>query len=261
MTLTKTSRQTPPAYSPSGLIRPGKERGVAMSKQDITDVIGAFARAADDAKRLGFDGVEIHGAHGYLLDQFFWEGTNQRDDEYGGGLIERTQFVVEIVEAIRSRVGSDFPICLRWSQWKQQDYEAKLASTPEELDGFLAPLCDAGVDIFHCSTRRFWEPEFEGSSLNLAGWVKKLTGKATITVGSVGLNGQFIDEAKRDMVDRAGTDTAKLKELQSRMDAEEFDMVAVGRALLQDPEWVLKLRDDRLNEMRDYTKASLMTLV
>ena len=250
-----------PAYSPSGLIRPGKERGAAMTQQDIDDVINAFANSAAAAQRLGYDGVEIHGAHGYLLDQFFWEGTNQRDDQYGGDLVKRTRFVVEIVTAIREKVGADYPICLRWSQWKQQDYDARLATTPEELDAFLAPLSEAGVDIFHCSTRRFWEPEFDGSSLNLAGWAKKLTGKATMTVGSVGLNSQFIDEEQRDMVDQSGSDTAKLDDLLQRLQDEEFDLVAVGRALLQDPEWVLKVRDGRLDELQDYTKASLMTLV
>mgnify|MGYP005689692451 FL=1 len=73
-----------PGYSPSGLFKPGKENGHAMTKEDIQDVVRAFAESAKAAKEVGFDGVEIHGAHGYLLDQFFWEGTNQRDDEYGG---------------------------------------------------------------------------------------------------------------------------------------------------------------------------------
>ena len=250
-----------PAFSPSGLIMPGKQRGTAMTQQDIDDVIEAFASGAADAQRLGFDGVEIHGAHGYLLDQFFWAGTNQRDDQYGGDLVTRTRFVVDLIAAVRDRVGAEFPICLRWSQWKQQDYNAKLAETPAELEMFLTPLCDAGVDIFHCSTRRFWEPEFDGSELNLAGWTKKLTGKTTITVGSVGLNGQFIDEEKHDMVDQSGADSTKLAQLDHGIGAGEFDLVAVGRALLQDPEWVLKVQAGRLDELQSYTKASLMTLV
>ncbi|VFT60326.1 oxidoreductase [Pseudomonas aeruginosa] len=135
------------------------------------------------------DGVEIHGAHGYLIDQFFWEGSNQRDDEYGGSLANRSRFAVELVRAVRAAVGADFPIIFRFSQWKQQDYSARLVETPESLREFLAPLVEAGVDIFHCSTRRFWIPEFEGSELNLAGWTRELTGKPTITVGNVGLDG------------------------------------------------------------------------
>ena len=164
-----------------------------MSDADIADVIAAFATSARHAKELGFDGVEMHGAHGYLIDQFFWEGTNERDDAYGGDLGERTTFRRRDRRApCAGAVGPDFPILLRFSQWKQQDFAAKLAPTPQELEQFLAPLVDAGVDVFHCSTRRFWEPEFEGSDLNLAGWTKKLTGKPTITVGSVGLNQEFI---------------------------------------------------------------------
>jgi len=252
-----------PGYSPSGLFKPGKENGVAMSKDDIAEVVEAFAQAAADAKEIGFDAIEIHGAHGYLIDQFFWEGTNVRDDEYGGDLVARTRFAVEIIKAIRERVGEDFPIILRFSQWKQQDYSARLANTPEELNAFLQPLVEAGVDIFHCSTRRYWEKEFDNSDLNLAGWTKELTGKPVITVGSVGLDSSFIDEDGKSMgmSDQAGAASGSVQELASRLAQHEFDLVAVGRALLQDPEWVLKVKEDRLDELQDFTKASLMKLV
>ncbi len=250
-----------PGYSPSGMVKAGKENGVAMSKDDIQEVIEAFAQAAEDSKRIGFDAVEVHGAHGYLIDQFFWEGSNQRTDEYGGDLVARTRFACEIVSAIRDRVGPDFPIIFRFSQWKQQDYSARLCETPEELEAFLKPLVEAGVDIFHCSTRRFWEKEFAGSDLNLAGWTKKITGKPVITVGSVGLNASFIDEDKRDMVDASGVATASIDELGQRMAAGEFELVAVGRALLQDPEWVLKVKAGRYDELEDYDKKSLMQLM
>ena len=247
-----------PGYSPSGLFAPGKPNGKAMSLEDIQDVIIAFADAAQDARALGFDGVEIHGAHGYLLDQFLWEGTNQRDDEYGGSLENRLRFVVEIVEAVRHRVGPDFPIMLRFSQWKQQDYEAKLVNTPEELEQFLMPLVDAGVDIFHASTRRFWEPEFEGSNLNLAGWTQKLSGKPTMSVGSVGLTEDFISgtfASKKDAVEQAGID-----ELVERMNNHEFELIAVGRALLQDPEWLVKVKEGRLADVEAFAKKSLARL-
>lgn len=250
-----------PAYSPSGLVTPRRERGVAMTQADIDDVIDAFAQAAEDAQRIGFDGVEIHGAHGYLIDQFFWEGTNRREDKYGGDLVSRTRFAAEIISAIRDRVGAKFPIILRYSQWKQQDYNAKLAQTPDELAKFLSPLVAAGVDIFHCSTRRFWEPEFPNSPLNLAGWTKRLSYKPTITVGSVGLNAEFIDVKRRNMVDKSEADPERLTTLMNRVEKYEFDLVAVGRALLQDPEWVIKVREGRLDELQNYTKASLMKLI
>lgn len=251
-----------PGYSPSGLFMPGKKNGVAMTQQDIDEVVQAFAQAAFDSKEIGFDAIEIHGAHGYLIDQFFWEGTNQRDDSYGGDLAARTKFAVEIVEAIRERVGADFPIIFRFSQWKQQNYDARLAETPEELKAFLTPLVDAGVDIFHCSTRRYWEKEFKGSDLNLAGWTKELTGKPTITVGSVGLNTSFIGaEHGAQMSPQAGIETSSITNLAECLGQEKFDLVAVGRALLQDPEWVIKVHENRLDELQDYSKDSLEKLV
>ena len=131
-----------------------------MTQADIDRVIDAFGRAAADAKRIGCDGIEIHAAHGYLVDEFFWQRMNFRRDRYGGDGIARTRFAVEVIEQCRRAVGEEFPILFRYSQWKQQDYHARLASTPEELAAFLQPLADAGVDLFDCSTRRFWEPEF-----------------------------------------------------------------------------------------------------
>jgi 2,4-dienoyl-CoA reductase-like NADH-dependent reductase (Old Yellow Enzyme family) len=156
-----------PFEGPSGCVAPGKIGGVAMTEHDIAETIGAFAQAAADAKALGFDAVEIHGAHGYLIDQFFWHPTNQRTDRYGGqSLAERSRFAAELVRAVRTAVGPDFPVCLRVSQWKLQDYAAKLATTPQEMEAWLVPLAEAGVDIFHCSQRRFWETEFAGSDLS-----------------------------------------------------------------------------------------------
>ena len=121
-----------PAYSPSGLLSPNKLNGKAMRQGDVDEVIAAFVDAAVNAQKLGFDGVEIHGAHGYLLDQFFWEKTNLREDQYGGDIAGRTRFGVELIEKIRAAVGVSFPIVLRYSQWKLQNYVLKLAATPEE---------------------------------------------------------------------------------------------------------------------------------
>ena len=98
-----------------------------MTQSDIDAAVQAYAQAARSAQQVGFDGVELHGAHGYLIDQFFWEKTNQRTDCYGGDLIARTRFACEAVRETRQRVGPDFPVALRISQWKIGDYEAKLA--------------------------------------------------------------------------------------------------------------------------------------
>jgi len=245
-----------PAVGPSGL-RIGAEEatGKAMTRRDLDDVIGAFAEAAADAERIGFDGVEIHGAHGYLVDQFLWEGTNRRTDAYGGDPVARAAFGAEIVAAVRERVSPEFPVIFRYSQWKQEAYDARLAETPEQLEAILAPLAAAGVDAFHASTRRYWIPEFDGSDLNLAGWTKKLTGKPTITVGSVGLDGEFLGAFAGQ-----GSGLKGIDDLLDRLESEEFDFVAVGRALLQDPEWAAKVLDGRFGELAPYDAASLKTL-
>jgi 2,4-dienoyl-CoA reductase-like NADH-dependent reductase (Old Yellow Enzyme family) len=245
-----------PAVGPSGLVTAGAEpTGKAMTQKDVDDVIGAFAEAAAAAERIGFDGVEIHGAHGYLLDQFLWEGTNRRTDAYGGDLVARTKFSAEIVAAVRETVSPDFPVLFRYSQWKQQDYTARLAETPEELEAVLTPLAAAGVDAFHASTRRYWLPEFDGSDLNLAGWTKKLTGKPAITVGSVGLDGEFLRSFQGE-----GAQVKSIDNLLDRLESEEFDLVAVGRALLQDPEWARKVLEGDFDALNAYDPASLKTL-
>ncbi|MFJ5829475.1 NADH:flavin oxidoreductase [Streptomyces sp. NPDC093089] len=245
-----------PAMGPSGIRTDGTEgTGKAMTRGDLDDVIGAFAEAAAAAERIGFDGVELHGAHGYLIDQFLWAGTNRRTDAYGGDPVARTKFAAEIVAAVRETVSADFPVIFRYSQWKQDAYDARLAETPEELEAILTPLAAAGVDVFHASTRRHWISEFEGSDLNLAGWTKKLTGKPTITVGSVGLDGDFIHAFAGK-----GAPVQGIDELLDRLERDEFDMVAVGRALLQDPEWAAKVLAGRTDELKPYDAAAVQTL-
>lgn len=242
---------------PSGLDLSGNQVTAPMTESDIRSVIEAFANAAADAKKLGFDGVEIHGAHGYLIDQFFWKQTNQRSDQYGGDEIEgRTRFASEVITSVRKAVGPDFPIVLRISQWKTSSYNAKLADTPEQLAAFLEPLTAASVDAFHCSTRRFWEPEFEGSDLNLAGWVRALTGKPTITVGSVGLDEEFMSSLMPGKVSQ----TTGVEGVIERLSRGEFDLVAVGRSLLADPEWAMKIRSGRWDELKPFTVDVLRTL-
>jgi 2,4-dienoyl-CoA reductase-like NADH-dependent reductase (Old Yellow Enzyme family) len=245
-----------PAVGPSGLrIGEDEPTGTAMTQRDLDDVIGAFAESAAAAERIGFDGVEIHGAHGYLVDQFLWSGTNRRTDAYGGDPVARTRFATEIVAAVRETVSADFPVIFRYSQWKQDVYGARLAETPQELEAILAPLAAAGVDAFHASTRRYWLPEFEDSDLNLAGWTKKLTGRTAITVGSVGLDGDFTKAFQGE-----GAPIGSLDNLLDRLERDEFDLVAVGRALLQDPRWAEKVLSGRFDELAPYDAAAIKTL-
>jgi len=255
---TRDPEWTPPGPydSPSGLSRPEKQFGEPMSEADVADAIAAFAAAAKAAKDLGFESVELHGAHGYLIDQFFWEGTNVREDAYGSkDLPGRARFAADILRAVRQAVGPDYPVIIRISQWKQQDYTVKLAHDPKSLEAWLGALVDAGADILHCSQRRFWEPEFEGSDLNFAGWAKKLTGVPTITVGSVGLSGEFIAAFAGE-----GSQPASLDELERRLERGDFDLVGVGRALLQDPNWAVKVKEGRTGELMAFERSALGVL-
>ncbi len=222
-----------------------------MTEADIADIVEAYAQAAADAQRLGFDGIEIHGAHGYLIDEFFWDRTNRRHDRYGGDHVGRTRFAVEIIEAIRRRVGPDFPVSFRFSQWKQQDYTVRLAHAPRQLAEILEPLANAGVTALHASSRRFWEPAFpEENDLTIAGWTKKLTGLPVIMVGGAGLDRPGLKEAQ----------PASLDVLEKPLEREEFDVLAVGRALLAEAEWAIKAREGRLADCRPYSRDLLKTL-
>ena len=197
--------------------------------------------------------MEIHGAHGYLIDNFLWGGTNIREDSYGGSIQKRSQFVSDIIKAVKENVDDQFIVGLRFSQWKQHDFSAKLASTPDDLKKILMPPVEAGLDFLHSSMRRFWESEFEGSDENLAYWTKKISNIPTIGVGSVGLDSDFIDmtaPATPTSIDKAIDDIKKQK----------YDLIAVGRALLSDYEWVVKMKEGRLNDVIPYTKDALLNL-
>ncbi|WP_422342726.1 NADH:flavin oxidoreductase [Parasphingorhabdus sp.] len=222
-----------------------------MSEAEIAETISGFVRSAVNAKAVGFDGVALHGAHGYLIDAFLWAGTNQRDDKWGGDLPRRARFACEIVKAIRTEVGPDFPILFRISQWKLQDYEARLADKPEELKIITDILSDAGVDIFDVSTRIFSDPVFEGSEMGLAGWIRKLSGKPTMTVGGIGFDKELAESFSQPT---AAVDN--LDEVVRRFEAEEFDLVTVGRALLMDAEWVMKVESGIDFESFDLTAYS-----
>jgi len=248
-------RQVGPSGMASRMNEPQIKLASPMTSREIDDVIAAYAEAAAAAFKLGFDGVELHAAHGYLIDQFFWHETNLRDDIYGGDHGARAKFGAEVVKACKSATIPDFPVVLRMSQWKLSDFNAKLAKTADELSGLLTPLVDAGVDAFHCSQRRFWTPEFEGSDLNLAGWVKKLTGKATITVGSVGLNVDFFES-----LEGAHGEAMALDRLMEMLDRNDFDFVAVGRALIGDPAWPIKVKAGDLDTIQQFTPDNLSCL-
>lgn len=226
-----------PQYLDAVAARPGR----AMTDSEVGDVIEGFARSARWAMEVGFDGIAVHGAHGYMVDNFLWEGTNRRTDRWGGDHRERTAFAAELVRAVRREIGPEPVINFRFSQWKQQDVRARLADTPEQLEEILGPIADAGVDIFDGSQRYFDKPEYDGSPLNLAGWAKKLTGKAAQTVGGVGLNSGVYDSKQSG---GSGAALGNVHKVAERLARGEFDLVGVGRAIMHDPQWTRRVRDD-----------------
>ena len=122
---------------------------------------------------------------------------------------------------------------------------------PDELAAFLTPLADAGVSLFHVSTRRYWQPAFEGSDRTLAGWTRQLSGLPVIAIGSVGVATQFQASPDED-----AEPTLTLAPLVDLFRRGEFDLVALGRAVLADPEWASKLAGARLAEIRPYDKSA-----
>ncbi|MFP9230826.1 hypothetical protein A0E43_18945 [Pectobacterium cacticida] len=215
------------ALSPSGYWPVSGAHGRAASQEDIDELVAAYADAAALARELGYDGVEVHGTHGFLIDQFLWPVTNQRSDGYGGTPKSRARFAAEVVAAVRAATGPDFPISFRLSQWKSRVRGSRLVADGEELAALIEPISAAGVDLFHVSVHGYDEAAFAGSELSLAGWVRRITGKPVITVGAVGLDAQERPDPAFDF-----------SALTARFKRGEFDLVAVGRALLQQPDWV-----------------------
>lgn len=234
--------------SPSGLDLRGREVGEPLSAAEIDDIVAAYASAATDAMAAGFDGVEIHAGHGYLVDEFQWSGTNVRQDRFGGGVRGRSTFGALVTAAVREAIGPAAPLSYRFSQWKLTDYEATNASDADELAQWLEPIVAAGASVLHPSTRRYWTPAFAGSDRTLAGWTRHLTGLPVIAVGSVGVTSPFRSESEAG---RGGVSLAPVVELVS---SGEADLVAVGRALISDAQWAQKVREGRPEEIRWYRK-------
>jgi 2,4-dienoyl-CoA reductase-like NADH-dependent reductase (Old Yellow Enzyme family) len=240
--------------SPSGYIAPETPVTHGMDQRQIDEVVAAYGRGAAAAMELGFDGVEIHGGHGYLVDQFLWSALNRRSDRYGGSARRRGQFAAEIVAECRRRIGPHAPIIVRISQWKLLDYNAQIAESPQELEELLAPIVDAGADLFDCSQRRFSDATFAGSDLNFAGWTKKVTGKPTMTIGSIGLDRDMM--ASLGEGQSAACTPANLEDLMRRFDREEFDLVGVGRAMIAEPDWAHIVRRGDLDQLKPFIPAS-----
>lgn len=244
--------------SPSGLAAPDRSLGRTMTSADIGRTIRDFGQAARLAREAGFDGVEIHAAHGYLPDQFFWAGTNRRNDGYGGSLAARSRFAQAIVAECKARTAPDFPVTLRISQWKQLDYLAHVVEGPEELASWLAPLVAVGTDGFHVSTRRFWDAAFPGDDETLAGWVRRLGGRPVIAVGSALLDLDFKAPGGKDV---SSLVPEELERITDGISAGQFDLMAFGRAFLANPDLAGRLLTGSLAGLRSYSRAHLDELI
>ena len=243
--------------SPAGTGYPGHAAGRPASCGDLEALRDAFVRSARLAADIGADGVEVHACHGYLLDQFLWAATNTRSDGYGGpDIAQRVRFPAEIVAAIRAACGPEFLISLRFSQWKEYDYNARVAQTPQELAVMLGALKAAGVNLFHASQRRFWTPAWDSSPLSLAAWTRRLGGLPAIAVGSVGLDRDVMQTFTGDAEPQTATEQT-VRELTRGFDAGDFDLVAIGRSLIGDPDWVRKVREGRAAEIRGFRREDL----
>lgn len=204
-----------------------------MTLDDIKEIVEAFGTAAGRARKAGFDAVEIHGAHGYLLTQFLSSISNQRTDDYGGSFENRARFVTEVVREVRKNVGDDFPVLLRISA---EEY-IKGGYTVEDVLGILPQLKEAGMDVIHASVGTHGSPagvtsappSFE-TGFNV--WrAEKIKDAADIPVIAVG---RFNDPRPANDVIANG----------------DADFVAFGRQQLCDPDFLQKARENRYEDIR-----------
>lgn len=204
-----------------------------ITREEIQEIIVAFGTAARRAVEAGFDAVEIHGAHGYLLTQFLSALSNRRDDEYGGSLSNRGRFIVDVLQEVRKMVGPDFPISLRLSveECIEEGY------TFEDIRPTLPSLVQAGADILHASLGTHGSPggitsapfEYQpGFNVWRAKKLKEATGLPVITVGRF-------------------TEPTLANEVIAQGDA---DLVAFGRQFLADPDFLIKAREGRPEDTR-----------
>ncbi len=208
---------------------------VEMTKEDISQVIESFATSAKNAKEAGFDGIEIHGANGYILDQFLTDYTNERNDEYGGSTENRLRLLLEVVDAVRDAVGTDFPVGIRIAQAKVNDPDHKWQNGIEDAELIFGQLGKAGVDYIHTSEPNATEPAFEGSDATLVELAKKYGNTVAIANGSLE-NPQLVE--------------ALLAEGKA-------DIVTIGKGALANQDWPTKVfAGEELNEF-DFQKTLL----
>eukprot|EP01101_Sappina_pedata_P004315 TRINITY_DN1806_c0_g1_i3.p3 TRINITY_DN1806_c0_g1~~TRINITY_DN1806_c0_g1_i3.p3 ORF type:complete len:230 (-),score=61.68 TRINITY_DN1806_c0_g1_i3:77-766(-) len=221
-----------------------------MQDHHFKQVTEAFVRSAENAIAAGFDFIELHGAHGYLLDSFISKKMNHRTDGYGGPTVaQRAVFSAEVVRAIRSKIGKDYPLIYRFSQWSTDDYtEIKLAN-PGELKEFADALVAAGINILHPSTRNALAPAFPDvdQTKSLAEWTREVSGVPVIGVGKTCLADSYRALQPGDSI--AVTDPAPHLDL---VNSGKIDLLAIGRSMLANPNWVKIVRDGDWHDLAEW---------
>jgi 2,4-dienoyl-CoA reductase-like NADH-dependent reductase (Old Yellow Enzyme family) len=191
----------------------------AMTTRDIDEAVAGFAQAAARAREAGFDGVEIHGANGYLLDQFLSEGINLRDDRYGGGIDGRLRLVVEVVDAVRAAVGPACIVGVRLSQAKVNDVTHRWRGE-DEAAAIFRTLGGLPVDYLHVTEPEAWRPAFDMGP-SLAALAKRHGTRPVIANGGL-----------HDPLRAAGM-----------VERREADAVSLGRGALAQADWPTRVRN------------------
>jgi 2,4-dienoyl-CoA reductase-like NADH-dependent reductase (Old Yellow Enzyme family) len=190
-----------------------------ITPQQIHAVIESFAQAAQRAIEAGFDGVEIHGANGYLPDQFLTTYTNQRRDHYNGDVRQRLRFHLELLRAVREAIPGRL-LGVRMSQTKVNDLEYNWPGQLEDARVIFSEIAQTGVDFIHVAAHQGVTPVF-GSSQSLSGLAKTFSGLPVIT------NGKLQDPALADQALADG----------------EGDLVSIGKGALADADWATKVQN------------------
>jgi 2,4-dienoyl-CoA reductase-like NADH-dependent reductase (Old Yellow Enzyme family)/thioredoxin reductase len=227
---------TQPVSASEVFCRLTRETPRALTVQEIRDVVEAFAEAARRAKEAGFDAVEIHGAHGYLINQFLSPLTNKRTDQYGGDVKGRARFLLEILERVRKKVGSGYPVLCRING---DDY-IEGGITLEEAKATAKMLEAGSVDALHISGGIYDSPVPvttapmalpRGNLVHLAAEIKEVVGVPVIAAGRIN-NPELAEEILRQG---------------------KADLVSMGRALLADPYLPRKAAAGALDEINRCT--------
>ena len=226
----------------------------AMTETDCAQVLEAYRHAAEASVAIGCDAVEIHGAHGYLLDSFLDPRFNTRDDTWGGDATRRMAFPLAVTRAVREAIGPGMPLIYRFSQWQVGDFAALKWRSPAELAPWVECLRAAGVDLLHVSTRIATDIAFpDHGAGTLAGWARRLSGLPTIAVGGVSLRRDGEGSEAPLVVEDPGPAMALLA-------SGEADMLAVGRMLIANPSWTHVVRDGDWRNLKPYDHGLLATL-